>query len=281
MTNLQKQKIQKAIEPYLLSKDITQTKLANDIGISPAVISNIINNKWEHITDRAFLQVWQVVNMEIIDNCYQTSDVKAVFDLFDKVVQHKWMAGLIGDTGMSKTVSLQLLSLRKNVFYFYIDHTITPSVFLKNMLRTLGICYEGSHNAMLSRVAAELNILTHPVVLIDEAAKLSDKMMLMLHSLRDRTNKNCGFILAGMPKFKNELIRHVNRDSLGYAEFFRRINIWHELNGLSTEEISYILQQHGITDKTQQRQFRGYKRIGDLVNAIILYKELATNEVLV
>jgi DNA transposition AAA+ family ATPase len=184
------------------------------------------------------------------------------------------MIGLIGDTGMGKSTTLKAASMRANTYYCYIDPTLTPKVFLKGLLRDMGISFDGSLNAMLNRAADELNMLNAPLLLLDECGKLSDAMVLMLHSLRDKTILNCGMVLAGMPNFKNRLIGHVNRGKTGYSEFFRRINMWHELKGLAASEITYVLNANGITDKEAQRDFRRLNRFGDLMNEILLYNSV-------
>jgi len=274
MTNLQKENTQTAIAAYCTAKDISKRELATRIGVSPATISNMVNGKWDNIDNRLWKQVWNYVNPEHLNGLFQTSDCNSVFDLCNNAVKNKYMIGLIGNTGMGKTTALTAYAKRKNVFYYYIDGTVTPKIFLKDMLREMGVQFEGSLNAMLARIADELNTLNEPLVILDECAKLSDKMMLALHSLRDKTMQNCGLVLGGMPDFKNNLIKHANKGTTGYAEFLRRINIWHELKGLSTAEIVYILEANGITDKDTQREYRKLNRFGDLMNEINLYKSV-------
>ena len=182
------------------------------------------------------------------------------------------MIGLTGDTGMGKTTTLRAYANRANVFYAYIDATVNPKIFLKELLRDMAIPFEGNLNAMLSRVAEELNVIDNPLLIVDESGKLNHKMILCLHSLRDKTMGNCGIVLAGMPDFKNMLIRYKSMGTMGYSEFFRRINMWDELDGLKTDEIQYVLENNGITDKEVQREFRKLARFGDLMNEINLYK---------
>ncbi len=274
MTNLQKEQTVQAIAAYTKAKDITKSELARIIGVSAATISNIANGKWDNIDDKLWRKVWNQVSPEHLAGLFQTGDCSSVFELCQNATENRRMIGLVGNTGMGKTTSLTAFANRRNVYYYYIDGTVSPRVFLKDLLRIMGVQFEGNLNAMLARIAEELNTMEQPLVILDECAKLSDKMILILHSLRDKTMQNCGYVLAGMPDFKNGLIKHVNRGTTGYAEFFRRINMWHELKGLSSSEILHILEQHGITEKEEQRDFKKLTRFGDLMNEINLYQSI-------
>ncbi len=271
MANLQNliEKVQKAIPAYCKTKGIAHSAIP---GINAATVSNILNGKWENISEKNLLRIWNKVKPQA--EIYQTTDCKAGLTACEKAAKNCQMIGIIADTGMSKTTVCQTVAMRPNTYYMYIDSTVTPKVFLRHLLGELGAAFDGSLHDMLAKVVNEINTQNSPLLLIDECAKLSDKMMLLIHSLRDRTKDNCGIVLAGMPDFKNKLIKFSNKGTTGYAEFFRRIEIWHEFKGLTAAEIKYILQDNGITDADDQREFRNYKRIGDLMNAIKLFKEV-------
>ena len=271
VTNEFKQQVQGAIPAYLKSKAITQKELATMLEISDAVISNIKNAKWESIDDKVWRKVWNLVNPENAGGLFRTRDYETVNNACNAARNVKYMIGIIADTGMGKTTALAAYAKRPNVFYYYLDSTVTPRIFLKDMLRIMGVRFEGSLNAMLNRMAEELNTITNPLVMLDECGKMSAKMMLLIHSLRDKTIGNVGFVLAGMPDFKNNLIKFVDRGKTGYGEFYRRINVWVELDGLTADEIAMVLSENGITDKEEQREFRKLTRFGDLMNEIKIY----------
>ena len=109
--------------------------------------------------------------------------------------------------------------------------------------------------------------MDRPLVIIDEAGKITHTMILYLQVLKDKTHLSCGYVLAGMPYFKANLIKLANKQREGYGEFLRRINIWHELEGLSRDEVKFICAKSGINDIDQQREFINKKRFGDLTNA--------------
>lgn len=130
----------------------------------------------------------------------------------------------------------------------------------------------------LIRIADELNTISSPLVIVDEAGKITHTMILYLHVLRDKTLKNCGFVLGGMPYFKSNLVKFSNKGKEGFAEFLRRINIWNTLSGLSRNEIKYVCETNGITDAEIIKELYTKKRFGDLQNAILLHQlELTTS----
>ncbi len=274
MTNIVKESIREGIVTYCKAKGISYSEFAVKAGMSPATISNMKNGKWERIDDGLWQTVLQIVNPDNMSGLVKTGDFTTVYNVCEFAINNRFMVGLTADTGMGKTTALRAFAMRKNVFYVYIDTSVTPQNFIENLLRDLGISFYGSQYSKFNRVCQELNTLEQPLLIIDESGKLSAKMVLCLHSLRDKTKMNCGIVLAGMPKFKNELIRLRDAGRNGYSEFYRRINIWNELKGLQAEEISYILEINGITDKEVKREFRRLTRFGDLTNEILLYKTL-------
>ncbi len=271
LTNEFKLQVQTAIAPYLKVKSITQKELATMLEISDAVISNIKNSKWESIEDKVWRKVWNLVNPENAGGLYNTRDYETIVNACNAARSVKYMVGITADTGMGKTTCLSAYAMRPNVFYYYLDGTVTPRIFLKDMLRIMGVKFEGTLNAMLNRIAEELNTIANPIVMVDECGKMSAKMMLLLHSLRDKTIGNAGFVLAGMPSWQSDLCRAVDRGKSGYGEFHRRINIWVTLDGLTWDEIKTVLTDNGITGE-EQKEFRKFTRFGDLMNEIKLYK---------
>jgi len=269
--NLDKNAILASIKAFCETRNISRKDFAFKADVSPATISNILNNKWDNIDEKLWRKVENTTKSGNTDNLMPTRDFNKVFKVCETAQKGHKMFGLIADTGMGKTTAVTAYTARPNVFYYYIDATITPKVFLKDLLREMGVSFEGNLNEMLQRICMELNTIEKPLVIVDECAKISDKMMLIIHSIRDRTMNNCGLLLAGMPDFKNRLIKYANKGKTGYGEFFRRVNDWFGLDGLTTSEINGILRYYGIGDPTEQKDFRHCKKFGDLKNDIDKY----------
>lgn len=273
MTNLpQKEQIRNAINRYCTAKDLSKNELATQVGVSSATLSNIENGKWENIDDKLWRKIWNKVSDASIPSLIRTADYSTCEKVCKTAQKNHFMIGLIGDTGMGKTTALTAYSLRKSVFYVVYDKTMSPKHFFIALLREMGISFDGNINEMVNRIADELNIIDSPLLIIDESGKLTHTMILYLHVLRDKTAKNCGIILSGMPYFKSKMAKFSNKGKEGFAEFNRRINLWQELRGLCGTEIEFICTSYGIEEKEVIKQMQGKKRFGDLYNEILLHQ---------
>lgn len=269
---LDKDSIRTAILEYCQSRNISQNELATQASISSATVSKMIKGNWNDIRDGIWRKVWIVVS-EGVDIFIRTSDHEAIKKLCRRACTQKLMVGLTGDTGTGKTTSLKAISRRPNTYYVSFDKTMRSKQFFASILREMGIAFEGSIHEMVNAIANELNTQENPLLIIDESGKLTHNVILYLHVLRDKVHKNAGIVLAGMPYFKSNLIKFSNKQKEGYAEFFRRVNLWHEVEGLTRQEAQFICEQNGIKDGETIKELSRKKRFGDLVNEILLFKE--------
>ncbi len=273
MTNLpQNSEIQKKCTAYRQLKGITRRELAAQVGgISEATLTQIENGNWDNISKNMWAKVWRKVS----DNTppiFETTDFKATLNACNMAIKNCLMIGITGDTGTGKTTALLNISRQKNVFYVPFDKTMKPKEFFAALLREMGIAYEGNLNQMVNKIAEEINLMESPLIIIDEAGKITHAMILFLQVLRDKTLNNCGIVLAGMPYFKNNLEKYSKKEKEGYAEFYRRVNIWHTLKGLSRTEIKAICAAHQITDAEALSELARKNRFGDLTNDILKTK---------
>jgi DNA transposition AAA+ family ATPase len=269
----EKSEISKAINQYCSDKGISKNALAEKLKVSSATLSKIENNDWETINDRLWRKIWDVVspndeNIALIE----TNNLATSIYQCELAREKHFMIGLIGDTGLGKTTALKMYARRKNVYYLAYDKTLKPKQFFAALLREMCIPFEGTINEMVNRISEELNTQENPLILIDEAGKITHTMILYLHVLRDKTDKNCGIILSGMPYFKANLIKMTNKQKEGYSEFYRRINLWTELKRPSKSEIETICELNGITSMDEIKEFQKHRDFGNLHNAIILHK---------
>ena len=248
--------------------------LAQKAGVSINELEKIMAFDPE-LPNKYWYNVWKVVEPDTYVGLIRTATFQTIYNACENARNNMHMICVIGDTGLGKTTAAETYSKMNEVFYVRIDGTYNDNVFLTELMHQLGIsAIECSPHHCLNKIATKLNFMENPLIIVDECSKMKAKLMLTLHALRDKTINNCGIVLLGMPYFKNNLIKRIKKGELGYSEFYRRINIWEELDTLKRDEIVFILESRGIHEKQDQQQFLKINRFGDLDNAIKLFVEV-------
>ena len=272
MTKLNKNlELKTAINEYCQLNGISKNELSVQIGVNAAYLSKIETEKFDDVSPEVLTKIWSAIKLRTVTDVFETTDYNSVFLQCEKTRKHKLMTGLIADTGMGKTTSLRAYSMRENVFFIHIDKAMNAKRMLQGILREIHISFDGNLHEVLLKIAETLNRLESPLLIIDEAGKLNHTLIMQLHDLREYTKANCGIVLSGMPYFRLNLQKLSSKQKEGYAEFYRRINIWHELKGLSRKEVEFICQDNGII--TQYPAYYGL-RFADLMNKILMEQVL-------
>ena len=270
----QKIELKALISQYCEQKGLSRADFAVKSGVSGATLSAIDNEQWDNVSSAMVSRLENFIKNDSPEAIYNTADFDSVMRLCDAVYAHRLIIGLIGDTGTGKTTALKAYSCRRNVFRVTFEKSMNPRQFFKSLLRELGIDFEGNVNAMIARAAHEINMKEKPLLIIDEAGKITHPVMLYLHDLREKTLSNCGVALAGMPYFRDNRQKNAGWGKEGYSEFLRRVNLWHRLEGLSASEIMYIAREQGVSDERRLKEMSSKRRFGDLMNEILLDKVL-------
>jgi DNA transposition AAA+ family ATPase len=272
MTKVNKNlELKAAINDYCQKKGISNNELSTQIGVNGSYLSKIETEKFDDVSQEVLNKIWSAIKLRTVRYIFETADFRSVQLQCDKTRKHKLMSGLIADTGMGKTTSLRAYSMRENVFFVQVDKTMNAKRLLLAILREMQISFDGNLHEIMLKISETLNRIESPLLIIDEAGKLNHSMLLYLHDLREYTKINAGILLSGMPYFKWNLQKLSSKQKEGYAEFYRRVNIWHELKGLSRKEIEFICQDNGITG-----EFSGYYglRFADLLNNMFMEEVL-------
>jgi hypothetical protein len=272
MTKVQRELIKNAVGIYLATHKMETLVKRAQVGTK--AIKAVMDGDTRYITEDVWLSLEEAVCEEITAGLYRTADCLKMITAFDHARAHQLMVGITGDTGMGKSFVSRLIAQRDNTYLHSLDLSMTPRTFMEALLLDLKCSIDGNLNALVRRASEVLNKKNCPLLIIDEASRMSHKMMEVIKELRDKTDQNLGIALVGMPNFKNSFIRAIENGKPGYSEFYRRINLWDGLQGLQAGEVEMVLTHNGITDIELQKEFRRHKKFGDLVNEIRLFKVL-------
>ncbi|MFB9862388.1 AAA family ATPase [Rufibacter immobilis] len=265
--------IQTALIQYRAERQLDFAAVAKQARVRVDQLEKIERGNFEGIEEHRLMRLWQIINPAIYEQpVIETSNFNTVIKVCHAAQQHHLMVGLIGDTGLGKTTALNAYRRRANVFYVLYEKSMKPKQFFASLMQEMGINLKGSIHEMVKRAAHELNSLTNPLIVIDEAGKLPVTLLMYLHDLRNLSQGNAGIVLAGMPYFKVNMETWISKQKEGVSEFYRRVQLWQELQLPSKAEIRAICNLHGITDADTIKAMQRHRDFGNLSNAILLEK---------
>jgi len=257
---------------YCNKKGYSQNVAANILGVSPATVSNLVNEKWDLISDKKMDEI----KLEIEStqaNLVQTASFNTVTNLCgDAQLNCKFLA-VVGGTGSGKTTALKEYSANNgSVYYMVAKKSIKPKRFFTTLLQNMGILYSGTIGEMVDKIVWGLNKKPGSLLIVDEAGKLDETMFMYLHDLRDETQLRAGIVLAGVEYFKTNLEKLVTKQKAGMPEFYDRIMSWQELPAPTKAEIEAICMINGVIDQEIIGQMKKSRNFRHLSNQITNYK---------
>lgn len=273
MTNVvQFSEIQGTMAEFVQGKGISDSQFAASLGLSAATISNLRAGKSDLLSRETLDKVWQAVkpaDWQMVP----TTGYRTITAACDDARQRRRMVALVGSAGFGKTATLRDYTRRqRNVFLVESKESMKPKFFFRMLLREMGIRFEGSVFEMIERAADELSRRPHSLLIVDEAGKLSQTLLLLIHDLRNYTEDTAGIVLAGVDYFQSNLEKGVSRGKRGMEEFYSRIAVWQHLPAPTAREKRMVAEANGITDTAQIAEVQKKPNYRECFNAINNFK---------
>lgn len=221
---------------------------ARQMSISPGTMSQVINGKWELISE----DMWR----KIAHWAGYTPDWQlAETGNFTRVVSAAKRAKKLSDTltisyepGTGKSFALKYVANQlPGVVYLECEEHYKRKDFLGKLLSAMGVQAFGTVTEMVDTIIEELLKMNKPLLILDEFDKLDDPVMKLFKSIWNKTEGHCGFVLAGAPFLRNRLDRGVKKNKQSYVEVWSRMGREYVvLNPTTTRDIEAICRANGI-----------------------------------
>lgn len=254
MENTKKEQIVEKLKEYITRFE-SQNKAANSlIGVSSATISQILNNNWELIKDGMWRNVAaQVGYTETEWVAVETRDFKALTRLMVDAQLNSNVYAITGHAGTGKTFAIrQYATNNRRVHLLQCAEYWNKKMFMQELLAAMGRDYAGATiGEMMQEIVSELKRQDKPLIVLDEADKLTDQVLYFFITLYNQLEDQTGIILCATNYLEKRIKRGVKLNKKGYNEIYSRIGRkCVELKGLTASDISAICQANGITVTT-------------------------------
>ena len=255
MENLKKQQIANALRTYC-ERYASQNKAANSLkNVSAATISQMLNGNWDLIKD----DMWRNVAAQIGYKdekwtAVETSNYLRMMDLLNDVKANSLVMGITGDAGTGKTFACrQYAESNKQVYLLCCNEYWNRKLFLTELLSSLGRDYTGfTVGEMMNEAVRVLKMQESPLIILDEADKLSDQVLYFFITLYNQLEDECGIVLCATSHLEKRILRGIKLNKKGYNEIWSRLGRkCVKLKGVTAADVAAICEVNGITDRAR------------------------------
>ena len=254
MEQKQKQQIKEALAAYM-AKYPSRNKAAQSLkGVSAPTISSIMNDNWVNISDDMWRNIaaqvctgvsgeWQIV---------ATSAHQEMNYVLDDAQRWRNVTWVVGDAGCGKTTAArQYEAEHGEVFYIHCSEDMRRGDFIRDIASRIGLRTDGyTLRDSLDAIIAALVQMQHPLLIFDEADKLSERVFHYFIDLYNRLEERCGIVFFSTAYIKRRIKMGLRYDKKGYNEIDSRIGRkFFELEPTGPSDVYAVCAANGLNDK--------------------------------
>lgn len=256
---MKKEEIVAQLRSYVERKG-SQKKAANSLdGVSSATINKMLNGTdWETISEEMWRSVAQQTRTK--SEGWQLADTsvhREMTMLLTRAQQDALVAGVVGAAGSGKTETCrEYADEHRNVYHITCGEHWNRRTFVSKVLKAMGANVAGyTINDMMEEVVDALSRADNPLLILDEADKLSDQVLYFFITLYNQLEGRCGIVLCGTQYLKARIIRGVRLGKKGFEEILSRLGRrFFELAEIGEEDVALVCVANGIESDAKIRK---------------------------
>lgn len=250
----EKEQIRTALQAFCERKG-SQNKAATALkGVSSATVSQVLNGNWDLITD----EMWRNIASQIgydrqTWNIVETRGYKRMTDLLGDAQANSLVLAVTGDAGSGKSEAVKRYEANhKNVYHLCCSEFWNRKHFMTELLRKMSVEHSGYTVAeMMEEIVSVLKKQDTPLIVLDEADKLSDQVLYFFISLYNALEDHCGIILCATQYLEKRIKRGIRQERKGYREIYSRFGKrFIPLQVVNADDIRMVCLANGIEDES-------------------------------
>ena len=254
ITMKEKNAISERLRAYV-AKYPSQTKAAGSLkGVSVGTVSNILNGRFENISDEMFRNVasqvggmgtpgWQIV---------ETGAYQEITEVLSDAQRWRSVRWVTGEAGCGKSTTARVyLQDHKEVFYILCSEDMKKGDFVREIARTIGIRTEGCNiREVWGLILDDIIQMDAPLLVFDEADKLTEPVFHYFISLYNKLEEKCGVVFLSTDYIVKRISNGLKYQKPGYKEFFSRIGRkFFTLEPTDQNDVYIICTANGLTSR--------------------------------
>lgn len=251
----EKNRIRESVRAYV-AKYPSQNKAAGSLkGTSAGTLSAILNGHDELISDDMWRNLAAQVGNQVADGGWKIVKTGAFQDIqfaMEDAKAWKNVTWVTGEAGSGKTTAARLYTQEhREVFYILCSEDMHKSDFVRELARVVGLRTEGyTIREMWQRILSDLVQMDAPLVVFDEADKLTEAVFHYFISMYNNLEDRCGIVFLSTDYIEKRIENGLRCKKAGYKEIYSRIGRkYFTLDPATPNDVYAICQANGLTDE--------------------------------
>lgn len=256
---MDKKLITEQLRAYVERKG-SQRKAATSMdGVSPATLSKILSGTdLESISD----EMWRSIEQQtkLIDRGWVLAPTEAyteMIGILDSAQRDNLVVAVVGEAGSGKTEACRDYTAKsKNVYHVICNEHWNRRTFIAKLLKSMGVNVTGCNiNEMMEDVVENLSRTENPLLILDEADKMSDQVLYFFITLYNQLEGRAGIILCATSYLEKRVKRGLRLSKKGYEEVYSRLGRrFVALERISDEDVATVCIANGIESDRKIRE---------------------------
>lgn len=253
MNEADKRAIEAKLEKYVALKG-SQKKASNSLeGVSSATINKMLNGAWDDIAETMWRKLaGQLGNpAETTWRIAPTKAYRKMTFLLSEAHRNSLTLAIVGTAGIGKSEAVkQYTATHANVYHIACAEFWRKKVFVQKLLQSLGEAVQGGTIEELMDVAiTAISKKEKPLIVLDEADKLSDPVLYFFITLYNLLEGRCGLVIQSTNFLEKRILRGLNLGKKGYEEIYSRLGRhFIRLDAVDDEDIALVCTENGVAN---------------------------------
>jgi DNA transposition AAA+ family ATPase len=253
ITQNEKQEIKNALQLYCEQKG-GQNKAANTLkDVSAGTVTQILKENWELISEKMWRSIAAQIGIKSKTwNIVETKNYKNLTAMFADAQENALVMAITGEAGTGKTLTATAYSdNNRNVFLISCNEFWNRKLFLQELLRAMGKNPAGDTvGEMVVSIVQSLKSTENPLIVMDEADKISDQVLYFFITLYNQLEDYCGIILMATDYLEKKIKRGLRFNRKGYKEIYSRLGRkFIALRGVDMQDVTDVCIANGVNEK--------------------------------
>ena len=211
------------------------------------------NHKWENIADEMWRKVSSFLGIGTNEWKFaETNNSKTLIRLLSDAQGLSLVMAITANAGSGKTETAKYYEAdNANVFRLSCNEYWDKKWFLKELLSKMGKESDGmTMPEMMLKVVTTLKSTDKPLIILDEADKLQDNVLLFFITLYNELEDHAGIMMMATHFLERRIRRGVAAQKKGYREIYSRIGLrFIELEQTSFADVKAVCEINEVTDE--------------------------------